>query len=146
MTAYKRYLLFFVLCFTLACKHQDKVKVLPVGAFFKSQDKIAYRISPDGTNLSYLKLEGKNQNLYIENIATGKDKRITQLKDKNINFYFWVSRNELIYYKEFDAEKRQSDLFIINKDGSNERQLTNNETSRIKVLEDQLVDDKYLLV
>jgi len=141
-----RYLLFFLLCFALACKQQDKVRVLPVDAFFRSQEKIAYRISPDGTNLSYLKLEDKNQNLYIENIATGMDQRITEVKDKNIVFYFWVSANELIYFKEFDPEKRRSDLFIINKDGSNERQLTNNEKSRIKVLEDQLIDDKYLLV
>jgi len=146
MTGCKRYLLFFLICSAFACKHQDKAGILPVDAFFKSQDKIGYRISPDGSNLSYLRLEGKNQNLYIENIATGKDKKITQLKDKNIIFYLWVSRNELIYYKEFDADKRQSDIFIINKDGSNERQLTNNETSRIKILEDQLADDKYLLV
>lgn len=146
MTGCKRYLLFLLLSVVFSCRQQDKVTVLPVDAFFKSQDKIAYRISPDGEYLSYLKLEGKNQNLYIEEIATGKPKRITQLKDKNIVFYFWVSKDELIYYKEFDAEKRQADIFIIDRDGTNERQLTNNETSRIKVLEDQLIDDKYLLV
>jgi dipeptidyl aminopeptidase/acylaminoacyl peptidase len=146
MTAINRSLLFFLMCFALACRQQDSVRTLPVDAFFKSQEKIAYRISPDGEELSYLKLENKNQNLYIENISTGKDLKITQLKDKNISFYFWVSKNELIYFKEFDADKRRSDLFIINKDGSNERQLTNNEKSTIKVLEDQLIDDKYLLV
>jgi dipeptidyl aminopeptidase/acylaminoacyl peptidase len=146
MTGSRGFLLFFLLCFAFACKQQNKVRTLPVDAFFKSQDKIAYRISPDGKNLSYLKLEGKNQNLYIENIATGKDKRITTLKDKNITFYFWVSKNELIYYKEFDAGQQRSDLFIIDKDGTNERQLTNNEKNKVKVLEDQLIDDKYLLI
>ncbi|HMI05512.1 MAG TPA: prolyl oligopeptidase family serine peptidase [Pedobacter sp.] len=146
MTGSRAFLLFFLLCFAFACRQQDKVRTLPVDAFFKSQDKIAYRISPDGKNLSYLKLEGKNQNLYIENIATGQDKRITTLKDKNISFYFWASKNELIYYKEFDAGKQRSDLFIIDKDGTNERQLTNNEKNKVKVLEDQLIDDKYLLI
>ncbi|WP_285059431.1 S9 family peptidase [Pedobacter ginsengisoli] len=146
MTGSRGFLLFFLLFFTFACRQQDKVRTLPVDAFFKSQDKIAYRISPDGKNLSYLKLEGKNQNLYIENIATGKDKRITMLRDKNITFYFWVSKNELIYYKEFDAGQQRSDLFIIDKDGTNERQLTNNEKNKVKVLEDQLIDDKYLLI
>lgn len=146
MTGSRGFLLFFLLCFAFACKQQDKVRTLPVDAFFKSQDKIAYRISPDGQNLSYLKLEGKNQNLYIENIETGKDKRITKLKDKNIAFYFWVSKNELVYYKEFDPVKQRSDLFIIDKDGSNERQLTNNEKDKVKVLDDQLIDDKYLLI
>jgi dipeptidyl aminopeptidase/acylaminoacyl peptidase len=146
MTGSRGFLLFFLLCFTFACRQQDEVRTLPVDAFFKSQDKIAYRISPDGKNLSYLKLEGKNQNLYIENIATGQNKRITMLRDKNITFYFWVSKNELIYYKEFDAGQQRSDLFIIDKDGTNERQLTNNEKNKVKVLEDQLIDDKYLLI
>lgn len=146
MTGSRGFLLFFLLCFTFACRQQDEVRTLPVDAFFKSQDKIAYRISPDGKNLSYLKLEGKNQNLYIENIATGQNKRITTLRDKNITFYFWVSKNELIYYKEFDAGQQRSDLFIIDKDGTNERQLTNNEKNKVKVLEDQLIDDKYLLI
>ncbi|RZK76824.1 MAG: S9 family peptidase, partial [Pedobacter sp.] len=40
----------------------------------------------------------------------------------------------------------RADIFIIHKDGSNERQLTNNEKSKIRVLEDQLIDDKYLMV
>lgn len=146
MTGSRGFLLLFLLCFTFACRQQDEVRTLPVDAFFKSQDKIAYRISPDGKNLSYLKLEGKNQNLYIENIATGQNKRITMLRDKNITFYFWVSKNELIYYKEFDAGQQRSDLFIIDKDGTNERQLTNNEKNKVKVLEDQLIDDKYLLI
>ncbi|WP_448635987.1 hypothetical protein [Pedobacter panaciterrae] len=119
---------------------------MPIDDFFKSQNRIGYRVSPDARNLSYLKLEGKNQNLYVEDIETGKGKKITQLKEKSIIFYFWVSKDELIYYKETDPALRLSDIFIINKDGKNERQLTNNEKSRIKVLDDQLMDDKYLLV
>ncbi|WP_449435525.1 hypothetical protein [Pedobacter steynii] len=114
--------------------------------FFKSQNRIGYRISPDARNLSYLKLEGRNQNLYVEDIETGKGKKITQLKEKSIIFYFWVSKDELIYYKETDPARRLSDIFIIDKDGNNERQLSNNEKSRIRVLDDQLMDDKYLLV
>lgn len=145
MTGYLRCFLLLLLVFAASCR-QNKVRLLPVDAFFKSQDKIAYRLSPDGEHLSYLKLEGKSQNLYIEEIATGKPRKITSLEERNIVFYLWVSNSELVYYKEFDAERRQADMFIINKDGSNERQLTNNEKSRIKILEDQLIDDRYLLV
>lgn len=107
---------------------------------------MTYRVSPDGLSLSYLKLEGKRLNLFIEDIASGTVKKITRLEDKSFLFYFWVSNNELIYYKEIDAVKRRSDIFIINKEGSNERQLTRNEKSRIRVIEDQLIDDKYLLI
>ena len=119
---------------------------MPIDDFFKSHDRTAYRISPDGKYLSYLKQEGKNQSLYVEVIETGKGNRITQLKEKNIIFYFWVSDNEIIYYKESNPALHLADIFIINKNGSNERQLTNNEKSKIKVLQDQLIDDNFLLV
>jgi len=146
MTEYKRYFLLLLCTFAFACKQNDVLRIMPVQDFFKSQDKVGYRVSPDGKNLSYLKLEGKNQNLYIEDIVTGKDKKITRLKEKNISFYFWVSNNDLIYYKDIEASPSESDIFIINKEGKNERQLTNNEKSKIRVLDDQLIDDKYLLV
>ncbi len=107
---------------------------------------MTYRISPDGKHLSYLMLENGNLNLYVDNVQTGKAVKITSLEGRNINFYFWVSNNELIYYKEIDPALRRSDIFIIGKDGKSERQLTNNEKSRIRILEDQLIDDKYLLV
>ncbi len=146
MMVYKRYFFLFVVLLGMSCRQGEGVRIMPVEDFFKSQDKVGYRVSPDGKNLSYLKLEGKNQNLYIEDIETGKDKKVTKLKEKNINFYFWVGNNDLIYYKENGDARRESDIFIISKDGSNERQLTENEKSRIRVLDDQLMDDKYLLV
>ena len=146
MTVYKKYLFLYLLPLLFACSQTEEVRIMPIDDFFKSQDRIAYRISPDGKHLSFLKQEGKNQNLYLENIETGKGSRITQLTEKNIIFYFWVNDNELIYYKETDPALNLADLFIVNKSGGSERQLTNNEKSRIKVLQDQLIDEKYLLV
>jgi len=35
---------------------------------------------------------------------------------------------------------------LLIKEGKNERQLVNNERGRLKVIEDQLIEDKYLLV
>jgi dipeptidyl aminopeptidase/acylaminoacyl peptidase len=129
-----------------ACDRDRAGKVIPVNDFFKSQERMTYRISPDGQNISYLMQDGKDQNLYLEGVQTGKSSQITNIEGKKINFYFWVNSNELIYYREIDPVLRRSDIFIINKDGSNERQLTNNEKSKIRVLEDQLIDDRYLMV
>jgi dipeptidyl aminopeptidase/acylaminoacyl peptidase len=146
MIGFKRYFFLVLVFLAFACQRQEGSRTIPVDDFFKSQNKLSYRLSPDGKNLSYLKLQGEDQNIYIEDIASGKGRNITRLKDKRIVFYFWVSNNELIYYKEIDAESRQSDVFIIDKEGKNERQLVNNEKSRLKVIEDQLIEDKYLLV
>jgi dipeptidyl aminopeptidase/acylaminoacyl peptidase len=146
MIGFKRYFFFVLVALAIACQQQKETRIIPVDDFFKSQGKVGYRLSPDGKNLSYLKLQGADRNIYIEDIETGKGKTVTQLKGKNIGFYFWVSNNELIYYKEIDAGTNQSDMYIIDKEGNNERQLIRNEKSRLKIIEDQLIDDKYLLV
>ena len=146
MTIAKKYICLIIIALLFACKQESKVKVIPVNNFFKSQDKATYRVSPDGKSLSYLKLQDKKQNLFVEDLATGKSIQLTKLIEKNISFYSWVSNNELIYYKEKEGGRYQSDLFIITKEGKNERQLSVNEKTRIRVLEDQLIDDKYLLV
>lgn len=144
---YKKYFFCLLMLFCVAACNQDKAgKIIPVNDFFKSQERMTYRISPDGKNISYLMLDGKDQNLYLEDVNTGKSSQITSMAGKKINFYFWVNSNELIYYRDIDPVLKRSDIFIINKDGSNERQLTNNEKSRIRVLEDQLIEDRYLMV
>ncbi len=146
MTFVKKYFWLGLIVSLLACKQGNENTNIPVNDFFKSQDKANYRISPNGKSISYLKLQDKKQNLFVEDIASGNAIQLTKLQEKNINFYAWVSDDELIYYKEKEGQRFQSDLFIINKDGKNEKQLSKNEKSRIRVLEDQLIDNKYLLV
>ncbi|WP_256002049.1 S9 family peptidase [Pedobacter deserti] len=146
MSNLKKYILLVLAVFAIDCQQRQEMEKLPVDAFFKAQDRTSYRISPDGLNLAYLKLENRNQNLYVEDIQTGKARKITNLKDRDIGFYFWVDQDELIYFKQTDPLKKLSDIFIVNKDGKDTRQLTSNERGQIKVLEDQLIDDQYILI
>lgn len=138
-------ILLAVISCMFACRRKDEVPVIPVNDFFKSLDRATYRISPDGKYISYLKLQDKKPNLFVEEVESGKAVQLTHLVEKNIIFYAWVSDQELIYYKEKHVPGYQSDLFIINKNGKDERKLTSSK-SRIKVLKDELIEDKYLLV
>jgi len=128
-----------------ACRPKQ-VRVIPVNDFFKSPLKSSYSISPNGRSLSYLKLEGKKQNIFVDDISTGKSTKITTAEDKSITHSFWVSDDELIYYKEKDSPGKQSYIFIITKDGKQGRQLYGDDKSRTRVIKDQLIDNKYLLV
>ncbi len=132
-----------LLPFIFACTAE--VKEIPVADFFKAPEKSSFSLSPDGKSLSYLTLQNNHQNIVIEDIATGHVSQITQVTDVNINYYFWVSNTELIYYKKLPQSKNIS-LFIIDKDGKNERLLKSDEKSRMRLLKEQLIDDKYLLV
>jgi dipeptidyl aminopeptidase/acylaminoacyl peptidase len=146
MTIRTRGLLFMLFVLFAACRPQPQGRVIPVGDFFKSQESGYYGISPDGKMLSYLKSDGKKKNLFIEDLASGEALQVTQLNENNINYYFWVSNEELVYYKEKAGPERLSDMFIIGKSGGKERKLSDNGKSRMYVLKDELIDDKFLLV
>lgn len=129
-----------------ACGQKQDVRTIPVNDFFKSQDRVVYQVSPDGKNLSYLKLQDRKQNLFVEDLATGKETQLTFLKERNISFYTWVSDNEIVYYREREGSVHQSDMYIINRDGKGERKLNESNRYKTRILEEQLIDDKYLLV
>ncbi|KQM66378.1 peptidase [Pedobacter sp. Leaf216] len=141
----KRVFLLLMVALIWACKGSNN-EIIPVDDFFKTQDKAYYRISPDGKSLSYLKLQDKKLDLFVEDLATGNSVQLTHLNGKSISFHFWTSNNELIYYTEDESKERKSDIFVINKDGSKQVQLSANEKSRLRVIEDQLIDDKYIIV
>ncbi|PWS31042.1 S9 family peptidase [Pedobacter paludis] len=143
---FKRIIVLFLVALIFACKGNNDDKTIPVDDFFKTQDKAYYRISPDGKCLSYLKLQDKKLDLFVEDLASGKTVQLTHLSEKSISFYFWTSNNELVYYTEDESKERKSDLFVINKDGSKQVQLSSNEKTRVRVIEDQLIDDKYIIV
>ncbi|MCX2573326.1 S9 family peptidase [Pedobacter sandarakinus] len=142
----KRIVLLVIIAALWSCKGANNGQVIPVDDFFKTQDKAYYRLSPDGKSLSYLKLQDKKLDLFVEDLASGKSVQLTRLTEKTISFYFWTSNNELIYYTEEDSKDSKSDIFVINKDGSKQVQLSANEKTKLRVIEDQLIDDKYIIV
>lgn len=143
---FKRIIVLVLVALICACKGNKDEKTIPVDDFFKTQDKAYYRISPDGKSLSYLKLQDKKLDLFVEDLASANIVQLTHLSEKSISFYFWTSNNELVYYTEDESKERKSDLFVINKDGTKQVQLSSNEKTRVRVIEDQLIDDKYIIV
>jgi dipeptidyl aminopeptidase/acylaminoacyl peptidase len=142
------FLVFFVFLFN-ACQEKQPdqiVPAIPVDDFFKSPEKSSYSISPDGSNLSYLKLQNKKRVLFVEDLASGRAKQVTGANEKNIAYYFWVSDEELVYYQEKEGLGKQSDVYIINREGTVQRKLNTNSQSRLQVIKDQLIENKYLLV
>ena len=146
MIAVKKYVWLLVVVALFACNEEKKVREVPVNDFFKTQDRALYRLSPNGKYLSYLTLKDKKQHLVVEDLEHGKTVEVSKPEERNISFYCWVSNEELIYYKEKDGSRFQTDLYIVNKNGSEERLLNADEKSKVRLLDDQLIDDKFLLI
>ncbi len=91
----------------------NRVRKIPVISFFKTPEKSAFHISPNGKYISYLKLYQEKLNIYVQTIADGKESRITSFADYPVKDYFWSLNNELIFNKDL-TDINQYQLFALN--------------------------------
>ncbi len=89
------------------------VRKIPVISFFKTPEKIAFHISPNGKYISYLKLYRDKLNIYIQSVADGKESRATSFADYPVKDYFWTLNNELVFNKDL-IDLNQYQLFALN--------------------------------
>ncbi|WP_238533570.1 TolB-like translocation protein [Pedobacter agri] len=78
----RRIILFVLVASIWGCKSSRNEQTIPVDDFFKTFDKAYYHISPDGKSLSYLKLQDRKLDLFVEDLATGNSVQLTHLTEK----------------------------------------------------------------
>jgi dipeptidyl aminopeptidase/acylaminoacyl peptidase len=84
--------------------NRNKVRQIPIIDFFKTPERSFYRISPDGKYVSYLKPFKDKQNIFIQSLANGKERMITQFEDYSIRGdYFWTYNNQLVFSQDLIA-------------------------------------------
>ncbi|WP_107829815.1 prolyl oligopeptidase family serine peptidase [Mucilaginibacter yixingensis] len=86
-----------------ACKDKQ-VSEIPVRNFFKIPDKSSFKISPDGKYISYLKPYKDQQNIFIQSLTDGTEKRITSYTDFAVRDYVWTFDNQIVYYQNADKK------------------------------------------
>jgi dipeptidyl aminopeptidase/acylaminoacyl peptidase len=86
-----------------ACK-QHETKRIPISAFFKIPEESAFKISPDGNYISYLKAYKGKENLFIRSLADGSVRIATSFTDYPVrNDYFWTYNNEIVFFRDMVA-------------------------------------------
>src|SRR3954463_13026296 len=91
----------FIVFITVICSCKKHVKQIPIVDFFKTPEKIFFKISPDGKYVSYLKPYKDKQNLFIQSLADGKERMATAFDDYSIRSdYFWTYNDQLVFSQE----------------------------------------------
>ncbi|SEM02634.1 Dipeptidyl aminopeptidase/acylaminoacyl peptidase [bacterium A37T11] len=98
-----------------ACKRGENQGQIPLEDFFKSPEKEAFRLSPDGLHISYLADYKHYKNIYVMDVATGNSKRITSETDRGVGEHFWADNEEIIFMKEWKSDDTVR-LYAINRD------------------------------
>jgi len=92
----KTLILIFIAVALFSCKDK-KASEIPVSEFFKSAEKSAFKISPDGKYISYLKRYNKKQNIFIQSLEDGKERMATAYVDFPVRDYSWAFDDQIIF-------------------------------------------------
>ncbi len=113
--------------------------------FFKNPDKSNYQLSPNGIYFSFLAPYERRKNIFVQKIGDPKAVRLTDSLDRDINGYGWASDDRIVFIKDAGGDENFQ-LYAVDKDGKNPKELTPYEGVRIQlidVLEDN--DDEMII-
>ncbi len=111
---------------------------IPLEDFFRKPEKAAVRLSPDGTRLAYLGPFERRMNLFVRDLETGEESRVTSSLDRDIAGYLWAGDDRLLYWQDQGGDENYR-LYSVGIDGSDPRELTPFEGVKCEVV-DELED------
>jgi dipeptidyl aminopeptidase/acylaminoacyl peptidase len=108
----KSLVLIFLIVAFYSC-NENKTAPIPISEFFKTPEKTAFKISPDGKYISYLKKHNKKQNIYIKSLADGKEVMATSFSDFSVRGdYMWTYDNQILFGQDKDSVNQMSVLDV----------------------------------
>jgi dipeptidyl aminopeptidase/acylaminoacyl peptidase len=73
--------------------------------FFRNPESARYRISPDGKNLAYLKPWENRLNIYVRDIESGEERRISSSTERDIGDFFWKGEKRIIFSQDLGGDE-----------------------------------------
>ncbi len=134
-------------CTSTTKKNHLGQKLIPLTDFFKNAQVRSYSISPDGKFLAYLKPYQKRMNVFVQDVE-GKtpEKRLTNQTDRDISGFFWKENDTILFLRDFGGDENYH-LFRVSVDGTDERDLTPFEETRVGVIDDlENIDDEHIII
>lgn len=113
--------------------------------FFKNPTQASFSISPDGKYLSYTSPYNDRMNLFVKELSTKKIIQLTFEEDRDLGGYFWASNDRIVYLKDSNGDENFQ-LFAIDKDGKNQKDLTPYEKVTVEIIDDLEDSDDELII
>ncbi|MCB0553210.1 MAG: S9 family peptidase [Phaeodactylibacter sp.] len=113
--------------------------------FFRNPDKTAFQLSPNGEYLAYMGPYERRRNIFVQKLGEAQSIRLTTETERDIAGYFWASDQRLVYVKDSGGDENFQ-LFAINRDGTNAKDLTPFEGVKIQLIDDLEDNDDELII
>lgn len=109
---------------------------IPVREFFKNPEKTAFSLSPNGTQMAWLAPYSDRLNIHVQQLdKPDQVKRITSVTERDIAGYFWADDEQIVFLRDHGGDENFY-LTAIDKDGNNERDLTNFDQVVTQIIDD----------
>ncbi|MCB0459918.1 MAG: S9 family peptidase, partial [Flavobacteriaceae bacterium] len=147
-------MLFIILLIVIACKEDKKSDqetaltpppTIPVEDFFKNSEQRTFRLSPNGEFIAYLAPYESRMNIHVRKFDSDSVTRVTSVTDRDLAGYFWANDNRLVYIRDKGGNENFH-LFAVDKDGSNEKDLTPFDGVRAQIIDDLEDNEDEMIV
>ena len=142
-------ILFVLLALFLAmptvCAFAAVPPLLPMEDFFRNPENSAFSISPDGKWLAFARPWQHRMNVYVREIATGDERRITSATERDIAGFFWKGNGKIVFAQDSGGDENYH-IYITDTKGSEAIDLTPFDKVRAGVLDDLEDDPHHMLI
>ena len=139
----------------MACKDTKKADketaaltpppTISVEDFFKNSEKRTFRLSPNGEYIAYMAPYKNRMNIHVKKFDSDSVIRITSVLDRDLAGYFWANNDRLVYVRDKGGNENFH-LFAVNKDGSNEKDLTPFDGVRAQIIDDLEDNENEMII
>ena len=129
----------------LGQKNISPAPEISVEDFFKKSEKTSFRLSPNGEYLAYLAPYKDRMNIHVQKIDTEEMLRVTSVEDRDIPGFFWGNNDRLLYVRDTGGDENFH-LYAVNKDGSNENDLTPFDGVTARIIDDLEENESEMII
>lgn len=117
---------------------------IPVEEFFKKPDRAYLRLSPDGRRLAWLAPHERRLNVFVRDLDTGDERRVTDARERDVAGYLWASDDRLVFIQDQGGDENWR-MYAVGHDGSDPRDLTPFDGVQCRIVDDlEEVPDELL--
>jgi Tol biopolymer transport system component len=122
-----------------------ELPLIPMEDFFRNPEVASFSISPDGKKLAYKKPWKRRLNIYVRDIESGQERRLTSATDRDVAGFFWKGSDRIAFSQDKGGDENFH-IFLVGIDGGDPKELTPFEGVKTYVLDDLEEDLRHLLI
>jgi len=142
----KQILILYLIIFFIGCNQMNiKAPLIPMEDFFRNPEKSSFQISPSGDHVAFMKPWKTRMNVFVMEMKTKKEKRLTASESRGIYGFTWLTNNRIGYVKD-DGGDENMHFYAINIDGTNEIDLTPFDNIQARIIDDLEEDPNNVII